>query len=837
VRAIARRLGPHARTGVNAEGGLQTRGQETGALVCQLLLSLVPSALAQGMRVAVQEPFSWAGLVTLWACSVCMLTLVSWARPRCLERTVSEWPWGAVGTAALGVVAGATYGATGGTVLAWLTLGTFWSVLLWMDTAMETARPWLYRWLVRGLLVAMAGALPTVLTQVESRFSDEEFLVAIQALQLAVIWTALLVVYRLGWPPQGGRGQGGLRVDLRLLVAILVTASVVGTAVTIREYQRSFYPAEVPLYEGTSAEGPFLCSQIPASELTVDGKQVFKRLLSLVEANPSKQAPEYGMLALGTREARWAQAFRTSLLQEANQGLFTGPANSVKFAQYEAALRVYYYPRVLAAFPGLFSPADESLLRDWFAAVNRRALTVEWVDWMYALAFARWPEGPYENQENGAGLLALLEVNRLAPADLGATNRDYLARHASGWVARFRNTDDSLSYQPEWINNAFFQSLYTGESSSGNVRRSFEWLLTQALPDGGPLGYNQPARHSLAGIYYLGARLLMDPRYLWLADRALSQAERQGDHIGAQPGAEDAVELVGRSPDTGSCLLYGDSGLPTQVGPLAPDKIVFRDGWAESATYLLLNLRFTGWHRYKATNTLTLLYQGTPLVQDVTEGKSFAWLPVGRSLFRDKRIPRENLNGLVVERAGMSAVLYELTGMGGPWAQDPPYYARVEQSETGSEMDRTTTVLDDWRGWTHRRTVYFYHGGPIVVVDSAAGPIGQRAALTWHVLGDSAGAGTPIRLRGGVSPVEMLLLSTDLGEVDRGRIATVPESYGGSSGLGVTYYAAAGGRLGMVTLFLPGDWVGALASIVRENDRPVLHIEQGEQRIILPLSL
>jgi len=107
------------------------------------------------------------------------------------------------------------------------------------------------------------------------------------------------------------------------------------------------------------------------------------------------------------------------------------------------------------------------------------------------------------------------------------------------------------------------------------------------------------------------------------------------------------------------------SWLPNQKGPLAPDKIVFRDGWGKDSAYLLVNLRFTGWHRYKATGTVTLVYQGGTLSADVLDGKPFSWLPVGRSLFRDKRIPWENLNGLVMEKTGMAAVLYRLTGIGG----------------------------------------------------------------------------------------------------------------------------------------------------------------------------
>jgi len=91
----------------------------------------------------------------------------------------------------------------------------------------------------------------------------------------------------------------------------------------------------------------------------------------------------------------------------------------------------------------------------------------------------KWPKGLHENQENDAGLPAL------SPA-----NRAYLARNRRGWTARFRVTDDALVYQPEWIDNAYFQSLYAGEPLSTNARLSFEWLLLQALPDGAPLRYN-----------------------------------------------------------------------------------------------------------------------------------------------------------------------------------------------------------------------------------------------------------------------------------------------------------------------------------------------------------
>ena len=141
-----------------------------------------------------------------------------------------------------------------------------------------------------------------------------------------------------------------------------------------------------------------------------------------------------------------------------------------------------------------------------FAAINRRALTPEWVDWAYALAFSKWPDGPYENQENGAGLLAVLEAAGLGDPVLSARNRAYLDSDPRGWAARFHNTDDAYFYQSHWLNNAVFQALYaSGRVSEYYRRQSFELLLQQALPDGAPLAYNLSGRPWAIGAYYLGA--------------------------------------------------------------------------------------------------------------------------------------------------------------------------------------------------------------------------------------------------------------------------------------------------------------------------------------------
>lgn len=691
---------------------------------------------------------------------------------------------------------------------------------------------------VAGLLSLglVGGVTPVVLAQVESRFAEEEFFVGVQAAFLCLFALLLLLVQVVARRLDPSRATGSC--ELRPVWG-MVGMALIGVAFgwwTVRAYQASFYTPTAPAYDGVSAGAPFLCAPLAPAPGTPDGQQVFQRIQALVEGNPRKSVPEYGMLALMTGEQRWADAFREGILAEAEVGRFTEPANSVKYGQRLAARRAYYLTRIQKQFPQLFSNEELKALKSWFAAVNRRAMTVEWVDLLYGLAFSVWPEGPYENQENGAGLLALLESGGLSDSELSEANRNYLARNVRGWVERFRNTDDAYLYQAEWIDNALFQELYEGSGFDStaferNRRLAFEWLLLQTLPGGAPLTYNRPGELPLANVLYLGALLLDDPRYVWAADQSLTNLESKAGYLYAQPGLERPVDFQGASPTEGTCLLFSPSGLPTQVGPLAPDKIVFRDGWADNATYLLLNLRFTGWHRYKGTNGIVMLYQDGPIVVEDHTGEPFAWLPTGRSLFRDKRIPRENLNGFLIPRSGFSQVVYSISGLYGPWAQDPPHHARVENFHQLDLLDASHTSIDDWRGWEHTRTIYFLHQGPVIVVDSAENPAGGESALTWHVDGLGEQTAEGVWLRRGDSAVRLALPDADWG-------ATTVEGSESNSNWDVTYLAPDSGRLDLVTAFLMNGWAEAAYEVraVEEAGEPIgqyVHVRKGDEEMRL----
>ena len=733
----------------------------------------------------------------------------------------------------LAVCAAAVYFFTTSTWAAGIALVAWWAWLLAWLAHYEAGLALPRLWFLRLATMAVAVGVPLLLAQLESRFSEEEFFVALQAVQLALLWCVVAVVGRrlfasgpatprpiplLGWAPAAT--AGGL---LMATVAMAVPA-----------YWSSFFPAEAPAYPGISAETPFLCGGVEPEPVELQtwstGDAIFADLVRRVAARPQKDILDYGMLAAALDDQDAAGAFHDLLLEEARAKMYSGQANSVKFIQNDAALRVYYLIRVDQAFPDLFTPDEWSEIGAWLRAVNERALTVEWVDWMYAAALAGWPEGPYENQENGLGLLSLLQVldgarPEVQLGDLVSRNVDYLERNRRGWSQRFRNTDDAFIYQPIWIDNALFQSMYWGTTTGddgGETRRrlSYEWLLYQALPDGGMLGYNHPALRSLALPAYQGAEMLDDPQLLWLSQRSLEWLATHDRPLPSWPGVETAANgLVAESPDAGSCLLYGDSGMPNQVGPLAPDKIVFRDGWSADSAFMLLNLRFSGWHRYKGTGSLTVAYQAGALAAESLSKEATSWLPVGRSQFRDKRVPRENVNGMQIPRSGFSQIVFVLAGAGqSPWAQDPPAYAQVEEFETLGVLDVVRISLDDWRGWEQRRSVYFVHNGPAVVIDEAESASAlSRASVTWHVAGEGVREADGLWLRQGEHAAR-LALSESAWETT----SVAPTASQGAGDLSpswsLRYDSPTPGQLTLPAAFLWNGWADAVVEI---NSVPV----------------
>jgi hypothetical protein len=319
-----------------------------------------------------------------------------------------------------------------------------------------------------------------------------------------------------------------------------------------------------------------------------------------------------------------------------------------------------------------------------------------------------------------------------------------------------------------------------------------------------------------------------------MSGKAIEYVKRTAQSVHAQPGLDSAVQLIGIAPTYGSCLLYGDSGLPNQFGPISPDKIVFRDGWQTNSAYLLLNLRFTGWHRYKATNTITMLYQEGPLVVESQNTQDFTWLPAGRRLYRDKRIPREKLNGFQIPRTGISKFIYSLSGFGGPWQQDPPFYADVAEFDTSNVTDKSITHLNDWHGWTHTRQIIFHHEGPIIVIDKANGKYKDKVAISWNIIGNSVIRDNRISIRNDPTPAEMFLVTN----VDpTNQLAPTLISNNQNSTSIIIQPKIETDELQLITIFLTREWVGAIVQISESSQGSTLVIRNQDTRIDVDIAV
>ena len=313
--------------------------------------------------------FRFAELTGRWGYILAVLCVGYLGYPR--QRDAVHWvlPWLA---AALGVTAMVLIGlalVSASAPLAWIGLGLFYAVLLQLDAILAGRGGRLHRLTLHLLPALCAGALPVILNQMQGRFSDEEFFVALQVLALSVFWLLLLVPYRRLVRAKTGdtRSTSGVLLSPMIVgLGGLVFVGVFGVF-TLRMYQGSFFAPRVAVYEGISAEKPFLCGEVAPDAQRYDGSQEFARLLAAVEANPHKGTPEYGMLALGTREERWAKAFRDSLLQEAAEMRYSRAANSVKAIQYSAALRAYYLSRSARLFPTCLPKLSCAHLRNGLA--------------------------------------------------------------------------------------------------------------------------------------------------------------------------------------------------------------------------------------------------------------------------------------------------------------------------------------------------------------------------------------------------------------------------------------------------------------------------------------
>jgi hypothetical protein len=547
----------------------------------------------------------------------------------------------------------------------------------------------------------------------------------------------------------GGHGRGELRagrIVILLVGAGLILTGNIGYMLWAEGDDRPAL-ASVPPRADVFIEPAGAASDLEAK--AAEPAQ-FRRedVLAMLQAKPRHGLAQLGNLALLTGELRWAAAYREVLLGEVASDALTGPANSVKFGQYDAMLRGLFFLELSRLWPELFSSEEQVRIAEWFSRILQRAFTVEWVDLLYAIPFRNVPEGPYLNQEVGAGSLSVLThiVNR---DELRSRTTSYLERKAVGWRGNFRNGDDSLQYQDVWISNAYALWRYADGSRpdfAPGAQVSVDWLKAQLPESPVPLNYGLVGPFRPLDTLSIAAFGLRDTEARWLLDQHLTSIRDGGESL---PGDlawlwlwDDSVPAL--APSRRSMALNGITGYSFRPASLAPDKLVLREG-NDPEVFALFGLRNRGWHRYPATGSLVALFYGDiPAVAERIVRLTHKWLPAGRAKHRDKKIDRISLNGPMVARTGLDAWIGGVTGVYSRWSQATPAFAPLDLFVAADDLQVARMELGNWSGIAASRTAVVGGQGWLVVWDTLGGRPGLARATNWNLVdftpGDAPGA-------------------------------------------------------------------------------------------------
>jgi hypothetical protein len=167
------------------------------------------------------------------------------------------------------------YATIASTLSALLLIAAWFVVVLWCDGVLLRRERWWLAWFARLLLALLAGGVPVAIGQLESRFADEEFFVALEALALAVVWLLVRAACcSLVGPSHPHRLP---RRHRRLGLLYLLVCAFVGAAGLVGAYQRSFYPATAPAFGRITPAAPFACREVAPDPTTYDGQPQQRR--------------------------------------------------------------------------------------------------------------------------------------------------------------------------------------------------------------------------------------------------------------------------------------------------------------------------------------------------------------------------------------------------------------------------------------------------------------------------------------------------------------------------------------------------------------------------------
>jgi hypothetical protein len=585
---------------------------------------------------------------------------------------------------------------------------------------------------VGGFVITLMYHILTKNSTAESYITITGFLLINLGFMLGILsnfWIQVTEKISLKTFDNGGYSPLGVTVLLIIVVSFSILIFYVIGLNQITEMGHNTIPTKT-----------ITCTNIENTEESGEKDYTKQELTGFLSKNPDKDFSVIASLYLLSGKEKYSEILKNYYFNESVNQRFTGPTGGNKAKQYRATLRAAYYDEIISREPDFFTPLEKKELENWFYKINLQIFKVEWIDYVYAALFKKKPEGPYENQENGVGALSVFFNVSKFDNQIRNRNLEYTKEKGVGWSRNWRNPDDSFFYQGLWIKNAFFMSKYTGLElfyNETNLKKSFEWMLVQLLPDGLTPGYNNPDPNRFPlDVMVLGSKLLQDGRYKWIVNRMMElDYKAEMKNIYGVHYWEDDLKPI--KPKIGSCYINGTTGIAIKPGQSRPDKIVFRDGWDKNSTYALLNLRFAGWHSYKGTNSYVVIYHGKPFIVEDIEKEEFDWmLPSSSRLYNDKKIDRADLNGIQVEKRGIEEKVNKITGLADEWSQTPPKYAKLDFLRFGDGVDYSRTVISDWNGWNNYRVSILFKNNFFIVIDHLLSENSGKVRSLWHLKGE-----------------------------------------------------------------------------------------------------
>ncbi|MCK5573248.1 MAG: hypothetical protein KAJ12_10825, partial [Bacteroidetes bacterium] len=301
--------------------------------------------------------------------------------------------------------------------------------------------------------------------------------------------------------------------------------------------------------------------------------------------------------------------------------------------------------------------------------------------------------------------------------------------------------EDASNYNPVWLHAMFSFAEATDRPevyTSPMMRYYYEYYAKLICPSGTIPDYGDAVWNSASGglrfaaIFEKGAAVYKDPLYKWAASTILASVKAHRDTIGVSEAyhLSDAYRWADEHVPSGKPTSLSQEVLEDVIGK----KVVFRDGWEPTSTYLLLNYRDEGdggWldrrylrqtisveeekmhHGHSDENSIvTLMSKGSLLLHDagyrdgLPSGQYGAWR---QDYFHNRLVARK-------DKRDKTQRLLEFLRNSGAYRQ-----VRTHQVDYASLKDvdmSRTRLLDQKLGYQWDRiVVYVRDPGYFIVID------------------------------------------------------------------------------------------------------------------------